>query len=230
MIINHIALIPDGNRRWAKKKGFPSSTGHYAGAKTMKRIFKKAFKMGIKNFTVWVSSTDNLKKRPKEEIMALFKIYKDYFLELLKAKIIVKNGIKINVFGKWNLFCPADLKEIIKKVIKKTRENKNYLFNILLAYDGIEELLEAIKKIKKIKSKVNFDLLRKKVWTGTLPSVDLIIRTGVEDDPHNSGAFMSLHTAYSQYYFTKTLFPDLSEEEFERAVNEFLQRERRFGK
>jgi len=229
-MINHIALIPDGNRRWARRKNLPPASGHYAGAKTIGRIIKKAFKMGINNFTIWVSSSDNLRKRPKEEVKALFKIYKNYFLKLLETKIIFKNGIKVNVFGKWNLFCPSDLKEIIKKVIEKTKENKRHFFNILLAYDGTEELLEAIRKIKKTKSKITFDLLKEKLWTGSLPPVDLVIRTGIEGDPHNSGAFMSFHTAYSQYYFTSTLFPDFSEEEFERAVNDFLERERRFGK
>jgi undecaprenyl diphosphate synthase len=229
-MINHIALIPDGNRRWARRRNLPPASGHYAGAKTIGRILKKALKMGINNFTIWVSSSDNLKKRPKEEVKALLKIYKNYFLKLLKTKIVFKNGIKVNVFGKWNLFCPSDLKELIKKVIEKTKENKRYFFNILLAYDGTEELLEAIRKIKKTKSKITLDLLKEKLWTGSLPPVDLVIRTGVEGDPHNSGAFMSFHTAYSQYYFTSTLFPDFSEEEFEKAVNDFLKRERRFGK
>jgi len=232
-MLNHIALIPDGNRRWAKKRGLLPLQGHFEGAKVVEKILKKVLEMKIPYFTFWGGSYDNLTKRSKKEISFLFKVYEIYFKRLFKEKIIDEKKVKINVFGRWREIFPESLKKIIEKVIEKTKNYKNYFLTLLLAYNGTDEMLDCIKKIseisKKGKIKVNDNLIKENLWTGSLPAVDLIIRTGCQGDPHNSTGFMMWQTAYSQFYFTKTLFPHFSPEEFEKAIKNYLKRERRFG-
>lgn len=230
-MVYHIALIPDGNRRWAKRKNLPPWQGHIEGAKTLEKILKKAWEMKIPYFTFWGSSLDNLTKRPKEEVKVLYSLYEKYFKKLLKEKKIFKEKVRINVFGRWKEIFPKKLREIVERLIEKTKNHERYNLTFLLAYNGTDEMLEAIKKIKKTKTeKVTEELLLKNLWTGSLPQVDLVIRTGCEKDPHNSTGFMMWKTAYSQFYFTKTYFPDFTPEEFEKAIKNFEKRERRFGK
>jgi tritrans,polycis-undecaprenyl-diphosphate synthase [geranylgeranyl-diphosphate specific] len=230
----HVAVIPDGNRRWAKKRGLLPWQGHIEGAKTLEKILKKAWELKIPYFTFWGMSADNVSKRPKKEVEVLFSIFKKQFRKLAKSKEVEREGVKINVFGLWQKLFPEELKDLIKVVIKKTKTYKNFVLTFLLAYNGTDEMLEAIKKIaKKAKEKeieITEKTLLENLWTGSLPPVDLVIRTGCEGDPHNSAGFMMWHTAYSQFYFTKTLFPDFSPKEFEKAIKDFFERERRFGK
>jgi tritrans,polycis-undecaprenyl-diphosphate synthase [geranylgeranyl-diphosphate specific] len=229
----HVAVIPDGNRRWAKKRGFFPWQGHIEGAKTLEKILKKAWELKIPYFTFWGMSADNVLKRPKREVEVLFSIFKRQFQKLARSKEIQKEGVKINVFGFWKKLFPESVKEAIKEAIEKTKKNKNFVLTFLLAYNGTDEMLEAIKKIvKKAREKdieISEKTLIENLWTGVLPPVDLVIRTGCEGDPHNSAGFMMWHTAYSQIYFTNTFFPDFSVKEFEFAINNFQKRERRFG-
>jgi len=229
----HVVLIPDGNRRWARKRGLFPWQGHIEGAKTLEKILKKAWELKIPYFTFWGMSADNVLKRPKKEVEILFSIFKKQFKKLVKSKEIEKEGVKINVFGLWRKLFPEDVKEAIKKVIEKTKKNKNFVLSFLLAYNGTDEMLEAIKKIVKKAKEKKFEITEKtlleNLWTGSLPPVDLVIRTGCQGDPHNSAGLMMWHTAYSQFYFTETLFPDFSPKEFEEAIVDFQKRERRFG-
>jgi undecaprenyl diphosphate synthase len=227
----HVALIPDGNRRWARKRGLAPWQGHIEGAKTLEKILEKAWEMKIPYFTFWGSSLDNITKRPRGEVKVLLSLYQKYFKRLLKEKRIFKEKVRVNIFGRWKEVFPKKLKETIFEIIKKTKNHDRYFLTFLLAYNGTDEMLEAIKKIsrKKIK-KIDEKILLENLWTGSLPPVDLVIRTGCEGDPHNSAGFMMWHTAYSQFYFTKTLFPDFSPGEFEKIINDYLKRERRFGK
>jgi undecaprenyl diphosphate synthase len=227
----HVALIPDGNRRWAKRKNLLPWQGHIEGAKALEKILKKAWEMKIPYFTFWGSSLDNITKRSKEEVKVLLSLYQKYFKRLLKEKRIFDEKVRVSVLGRWKELFPKRLKETISKITKKTKNHDRYFLTFLLAYNGTDEMLEAIKKIsgKGIK-KINEKVLLENLWTGFLPPVDLVIRTGCEGDPHNSAGFMMWHTAYSQFYFTKTLFPDFSPKEFEKIINDYLKRERRFGK
>jgi undecaprenyl diphosphate synthase len=233
-MIKHVVLIPDGNRRWAKRKGLLPWEGHLEGAKVLEKILKKALEMKIPYFTFWGGSYDNLTKRSKREINFLFKVYGIYFKKLLKEKRVDENEVRINVFGRWKEIFPKNLKRIVKRAIEKTKNYKNHFLTLLLAYNGTDEMLDCIKKISRIfrekEVKIDEKLLLENLWTGELPPVDLIIRTGCEGDPHNSTGFMMWLTSYSQLYFTKTLFPDFTQKEFERAIKDFLKRERRFGK
>lgn len=230
-MIKHVALIPDGNRRWAERRGFLPWQGHLEGARILEKILKKVLEMKIPYFTFWGGSYDNLTKRSKKEISFLFKIYERYFKKLLREKTVDKEKVKINVFGRWKEISPKSLKEIVKRAVEKTKDYNRYFLTFLLAYNGTDEMLDCVRKIsQKERKKVDESLIRENLWTGSLPDVDLLIRTGCQGDPHNSAGFMMWQTAYSQFYFTKTLFPDFSPEEFERVINDFLKRERRFGK
>jgi len=228
----HIAIIPDGNRRWAKNKKLLPWHGHIAGVKNLEKILKAVFDLKIPYFTFWAGSYDNLTKRPKKEADFLFKLYTKYFLKLAKDKKVHKNQIKINILGRWKELVPKKAEESIEKAIELTRDYKKHFLTVLVAYNGIDEMVEAIKKISNLKSqisniKIDSNLIKENLWTKDLPPVDLLIRTGRE--PHNSTGFMMWLTCDSQFYFTKTLWPDFDEKEFKKAIEEYSQRERRFG-
>jgi undecaprenyl diphosphate synthase len=230
-MLKHVALIPDGNRRWARKKGLLPWQGHIEGARTLEKILEKAWELKIPYFTFWGSSLDNILKRSKKEVKVLLTLYQKYFQKLLKEKKIFEGKVRVNVFGRWEKLFPTKLKKIISELIKRTKKHNLRFLTFLLAYNGTDEMLEAIKKISKKKiKKIDERILLKNLWTGSLPPIDLIIRTGCEEDPHNSAGFMMWQAAYSQFYFTKTYFPDFSPRKFEKAIEHFLKRERRFGR
>jgi len=229
----HIALIPDGNRRWAKRRFLKPWIGHQKGAKAFEKILEKTIELGIPYLTFWAGSYDNLTKRSKRELNFLFKVYAEQFKRILTDKRIRENQIKVNFLGRWKEILPKEIQSIIQKVIKSTQEYKNFFLTFLLAYNGTDEMLTGIKKIANLvkdkKIRITPKLIKENLRTKDLPPVDLIIRTGCEGDPHNSAGFMMWDTAYSQFYFTKTLFPDFSPKEFEKIIKDYSKRERRFG-
>ncbi|PIS35873.1 MAG: di-trans,poly-cis-decaprenylcistransferase [Parcubacteria group bacterium CG08_land_8_20_14_0_20_38_56] len=227
----HIAIIPDGNRRWAKKRWLLPWQGHLAGIKSLKKILKTALELKIPYFTFWAGSCENLTRRSKIEINFLFKLYEKYFLKIAKDRTIHENQIKLNIFGRWKELVPPKTKETIEKAINLTKNYNKYYLTILVAYNGTDEMLGAVKNIVELsKTKapdITPDLIKENLWTGDLPPVDLLIRTGGE--PHNSTGFMMWLTCDSQFYFTETLWPDFSEKEFKEAIEEYQKKERRFG-
>jgi tritrans,polycis-undecaprenyl-diphosphate synthase [geranylgeranyl-diphosphate specific] len=234
-IPNHVAIVPDGNRRWAKERGLAPWHGHYEGARKTEEQLRAALDLGIKCLSWWAGSLDNLTKRPKTEINVLFRIYERYFRKLVKTKEIHQNQVKVNVFGRWAEILPENGIKAVREAIEATKNYNQHLLNIFLAYDGVDEMFEAIKGIikesrKKKNLKVSPELLRKHLWSGNLPPVDLLIRTGSWQDPHNSAGFMMYNCAYSQLYFPKKYYPDFGREEFIKAIKEYQRRERRLGK
>ena len=233
-MINHIAIIPDGNRRWAKRKGVPLGEGHRIGVQTTEKIFEKALELKIPYLTFWAASYDNLLKRSKEEVKFLINLINEEFRGLLEDARVHKNEVKVRILGRFREILPKKTLKIIEKLMEKTEKYNIFFLTFLLAYNGTDEMVEAIKEIsqafKESTIKITDQIIKSFLWTRDLPPVDLVIRTGCEEDPHNSAGFMMWHTAYSQYYFTKTLYPDFNPEEFERAINNFLERERRLGK
>ena len=230
----HVALIPDGNRRWARKKGLPPWVGHQAGVKTFEKILIKVKDLKIPYFTFWSGSWDNLTKRPKKEINFLFKVYTQQFERLIKDKRVHQNKINVNVIGRWQEILPLKTQKLIKKAIEITKDYTSFYLTFLLAYDGRDELISCIKNIVNLSKKnpdikITPQLIKESLWTKKLPPVDLVIRTGCEGDPHNSAGFMMWDTAYSQLYFTETLFPAFTQKEFEKIIKDFLKRERRLG-
>lgn len=229
----HIALIPDGNRRWARKKGFNPWIGHLWGARALQKILSEALKMKIKCITFWGGSYDNLTKRPEKEIEYLFKIYGSWLMKLLVRKELAKYKIRVKVLGRYKELLPKEVIKTINELEKATEKNNSMFLNILIAYNGTDEMLSAVRSIasKKINpEEITEETIKKNLWSYETPPIDLIIRTGEEGDPHNSAGFMMFDTAYSQYYFTKTAWPDFKPEEFKKSIAKILKSERRGGK
>ena len=225
---NHVAIIMDGNRRWATERGLNKSEGHLEGSKTLKELVEYAFSNGIKVLSVFAFSTENF-NRSKIEVdylMNLFvKMFTNYFDDLNKK------GIKI-VFSKRGKGLPTKLEKIIKDVEKNTKNNTNGIFNICINYGGQLEIVDTIKKIsKQVKdNKINIEdidseYVEKNLYQD-LPPIDLLIRTSGEYRVSN---FMLWQMAYSEMYFTNTYFPDFHKQELEKAIKEFNRRDRRFG-
>jgi undecaprenyl diphosphate synthase len=233
-MINHIAIIPDGNRRWAERKGVPLYEGHRIGVETTEKIFEKALELKVPYLTFWAASYDNLLRRSREEVKFLIQLITEEFQRLLEDTRVHKNEVKVRILGRFREVLPPKTLKIIEKLMEKTEKYDIFFLTFLLAYNGTDEMVEAIKRItkafKESTIKITGQVIKNFLWTKDLPPVDLVIRTGCEEDPHNSAGFMMWHTAYSQYYFTKTLYPDFSPEEFEKVIKDFIKRERRLGK
>ena len=227
-IPKHVAIIMDGNGRWATKRNLSRSIGHLEGSKTLKKIVEYAFSNGIEILSVFAFSTENF-KRSKEEVnylMNLFvKMFKDYFDELNEK------GIKI-VFSKKESGLPDKLENIIKDVTEKTKDNKNGIFNVCINYGGQDEIVEVVKKISKkvLEGNINIDDINKNIIEENLyqklPPIDLLIRTSGE---YRISNYMLWQMAYSEMYFTNTYFPDFDEFELKKAIEEYSKRDRRFG-
>lgn len=230
-IPNHVAIIPDGNRRWAKNKGLQPWDGHDAGAKNLEKVLRENLDLGVKYVTFWGSSLDNLQKRPWREKKALLGIYRKYFLKLLDSDDIHKNEVQINVIGKWEDQFPLAVKNVIRKCMRRTKKYKKYFLNFLLAYSGDAEMVEATNKLlEKFKGKVKritSRMIKEHLMTKDLPPVDLLVRTGGE--PHNSAGFMMWDAANAQLYFSEVLWPDFDEKKMRAAIEDYSRRARRFG-
>jgi undecaprenyl diphosphate synthase len=232
-MIDHIAIIPDGNRRWAQANGKTSEQGHLEGFEKTRELIEKAFIGRVKNLTFWGTSLDNLVKREEEEVKHLYGGFQKYFNYLLTYKEINKQGIRVNILGRWQELFPKPLQKIIQTVIDTTQGYSNYTLNFLLGYNGDEEMLRAIQTIsdKRIVDPnllITPELIKQSLYTKDLPPVDLLIRTGGE--PHNSVGFMMWDTANSQYYFTDINYPDFGIAEFDTAIQEYEKRGKRRGK
>lgn len=230
---NHIALIPDGNRRWAKARGLKNWEGHRQGINNLEEVLDIVLKLKIKFFSFWGASLDNVDKRPKLEVMHLMNLFREKFISIANDKKIHDNQVQINVLGKWKEKFPRLVSRAIEKAINATKNYHRHFLNFLLAYNGTDEMLETIKKIaaqaqKDRNLKITPEVIKNNLFTANLPSVDYIIRTGGE--PHNSVGFMMWDSADAQYYFSDKLFPDFHVDEFVEALKEYGDRIRRFGK
>ena len=230
-IPRHVAVIMDGNGRWAKKKSLPRVMGHNAGMKSMKEIVKKSSKLGIEYLTVYAFSTENW-KRSTEEVSGIFKLLVRYVDSELQE--LHENNVKVNILGDWSKL-PEDAKERLKKTLELTEHNTGLKFNIALNYGAREEIKIAVKEIaEKVKcGDINLDdiddnLISSFLFTGKLniPDPDLLIRTSGEIRLSN---YLLWQIAYSEMIFTDILWPDFTAEIFENIISEFGNRERRFG-
>jgi len=227
----HIAVIPDGNRRWARAHNFSPWKGHFKGADVTEEIIRAAFNMNIPYFTFWGASLNNVLKRPKIEVKYLYKIFTERFKKLSQEEEIHKKKVKVNVFGRWDEIFPKETKDAIYECINATKNYNKYFLTFLLAYNGTDEMVCAVRKIVKSNIKeITEKTIMKNLWTKDLPFVDLVIRTGVEGDPHWSVGFMMWHTANSQFYFSKILWPNFKKSDFARIIENYKRRQRRLGK
>lgn len=229
-IPRHVAIIPDGNRRWAKKNDLNPWDGHEAGAKMIEEIVQRARELEIKYISFWGSSVENMEKRPLQERRALVDIYEKYFTRLLSSEDIFKDEVCINIFGYWREQLPKKLVDILEEGIEKTKNHKKYFLNFFLAYSGDEEMLTAIQSIaEKFSqgSQITKETIKKHLLTKDMPSVDYLIRTGGE--PHLSAGFMMWDISNAQLFFSDKNFPDFDKDVFSEAIDEYITRVRRLG-
>lgn len=232
-IPQHIAIIPDGNRRWAKKHALAAWMGHKKGSDVLDNLLDLLISYDIPYFSFWGSSQDNLKKRSKEEVSFLLKLYKEMFAKLADDIRVHRNEIRINILGSWREQFPDDVKDSMQRVIELTKGYKKHSYNFFIAYSGTDDMLEAAKGVAELKLKnpallIDGALLKSQLLTKDLPAVDLLLRTGGE--PHNSDGFLMWDVANSQLFFSEKLWPDFENKDLEKAINEYAQRGRRLGK
>jgi undecaprenyl diphosphate synthase len=220
----HVGIIMDGNGRWAKKRGLPRIFGHRAGAKTVKKIVETAAKLGIKCLSLYAFSTENW-QRPEDEIEGLFSLLRYYIRS--EKKRLIKNNIKLVVSGDITKL-DDKTKKSLRDLIDELKNNTGLILNLCINYGGRQEIISAVNKILNSNiEKINEQEFERFLYTKDLPELDFLIRTSGEQRISN---FMLWQIAYTELYFTKTLWPDFTPKEFVLAIKEFQTRERRFGK
>lgn len=223
----HIAIIMDGNRRWAAKRGLSPVDGHKAGAQNLEKIVSYCRDIGIKNITVYALSTENWRHRSVEEVKGIFNL----LIQVVKTKgqEYKKAGIKFFVLGNFQAF-PLKVKNAIKKILDTVLDDERIKFNVALNYGGRDEIINAIQNIIKdgVKAhEINEELVSKYLYTTGQPDPELIIRPGGEFRLSN---FLLWQMSYSELYFTDILWPDFTPKELEKAIYWYQQRERRMGR
>ena len=219
----HVGIIMDGNGRWAKRRGLPRIKGHEEGAKVTERIVIAAKNLGIKYLSLYAFSTENW-KRPKEEVEFLFSLMYKYIKS--KTDLFLENDVKFRVIGRlWEL--PDYLREGFKWMEEQTSHCSSMTAVFAVNYGGRQEIVDAVNRaIQDGERKLNLETIRKYLYMPELPDLDLLIRTSGELRISN---FLLWQSAYTELWFTETLWPDFTEEEFLEAIEDFKRRERRFG-
>jgi len=226
--LRHLAIIPDGNRRWAKNKKLKPWQGHRAGLKPFYEISAALHNSNIPYYTFWAASENNLRKRPKVEVKFLVARLKRALRKEIKAKTLVRDQIRLRIIGRWNeILNDPELREIIQVLESSTQEFFGRNLTLLFGYNGTAEILAGIQTLKQTRQPATAENLQSALWTRDLPPVDLIIRTGGE--PHLSAGFMMWLASDSQLYFTNTLWPDFNKKALQTALADYARRERRFG-
>lgn len=228
--LTHIAFIMDGNRRWAKKKGLPVAAGHKKGAETLINIAKAAKNLGIKYMTVYAFSTENWQREQKEvdELMKLLRYYLDTGFKELQ-----ENDVKVKFIGERYMLAP-DIIEKMQEIEKNTAKNQSVTLCVALSYGSRQEIVEAVRQIaQKIRNgslrveDVDMQTVGSHLYTQGIPDPDLLIRTSGEMRVSN---YLLWQLAYTEFYFSKTLWPDFSDNELEQIITDYKNRERRYGK
>ncbi len=226
----HIAIIMDGNGRWAKQHGMLRAFGHESGAKSVRTTVEACAELGVKNLTLYAFSTENW-NRPKLEVQALMKL----LISSLKKEIntLQDNNIKLSAVGNLSLL-PSKVHKELNEVIENTKTNNRMTLTLALSYGSREELLNTVKEISiKVKNNIispasiDESVINEHLYTHNLPDVDLLIRTSGEQRISN---FLLWQIAYAELYFTDVLWPDFTKEHLYEAIIEYQKRERRFGK
>ncbi len=225
-IPRHIAIIMDGNRRWAKKRGLSAKDGHKAGYENFRRISEECRKLGVKILTVYAFSTENW-KRSRFEVSYLMNLF--YSNLKKEMEFFRKNKIKFNVIGQLERL-PKRLRELVEKTEEETKNYKDHVINVAISYGGRVEIIDAIKKLMKEKinpGKLNEDTFSKYLYTAGQPDPDLVIRTSGE---MRLSGFLPWQSVYSEIYFSPKLWPDFKENDLKEAIEEYQSRQRRHGK
>ena len=227
--MKHLAIIMDGNRRWAKKHNQDANFGHRQGGETAKRVVEYCLKRGIEMVSLYMWSLENFQRSP-EEVQEFFKMMADELEKELPG--LIKNGIKIRFIGDRKCF-PQSIAPTIEHLEKSTAQGKNLQLNMLFCYGGKQEILSAVNTIIKDVKEGKLDdvnseeIFKKYLWTEDIPDPDLIIRTGGVKRLSN---FLTYQTAYSELYFIDRFWPDITSQDLDAALREYAQSKRRFGK
>lgn len=225
----HVAIIMDGNGRWAKQRNMPRTMGHKAGVETIRRIVKEADRLGIKYITLYAFSTENW-KRPKDEVNALMKLLVQY----LKSEVteLHKNEVVLRVLGDITAL-QEECKKEIEESIELTKNNTGLVLNVAFNYGGRDEIIRAVKNIvsdvesgKVNKENINQDLFSQYLYTKDSPDPDLIIRPSGEQRISN---FLLWQCAYSEFWYSNVNWPDFSENDLQQAIYDYQNRDRRYG-
>ena len=223
----HIAIIMDGNGRWAQLRGLDRSEGHQAGAATVRKLVEHALNLGVKYLTLYTFSTENW-KRPVAEVAALMAL----LFESIEEEIFVKNNVAFRIIGDLEKL-PENVRERLKACMERTAKNDSMTLVLALSYSSKWEITEAVRSIaSKVKEgelspeDINDTLISEELTTNVMPDPDLLIRTGKEQRLSN---FLLWQAAYSEFYFTEVLWPDFGKEELHKAVYEYQSRQRRYG-
>ena len=228
--LQHIAIIMDGNGRWAKKRGLPRSVGHKKGAEVVKEITRAAGELGVKYLTLYAFSTENWQRDP-EEVATLMGLLRDYLKSDLKE--IQENGVRIIFIGERQML-DADIVEQMAKIEAETAHNDKMTLCIAISYGARQEIVNAARKIAVLARRgdilpedVDIKMFSDMLYTKDVPDPDLVIRTSGEQRISN---YLLWQIAYAEFFFTPTWWPDSGKEELERIINDFNTRERRYGK
>ena len=221
---SHVAIIMDGNGRWAQSRGLPRIMGHHAGVKAVERTVRAARDLGVKTLSLYAFSTENW-KRPKTEVAGLMGLFRIY----IRAKVgqLLAEGARIRFAGR-TAELPADVREIIREAEEKTAGQQGLQLVICLNYGGRQEILDAVEKILESKESLPLDekTFREHLYLPDVPDPDLVIRTSGEKRLSN---FWLWEGAYSELYFSEKLWPDFGPEDLEAAIIDYQGRERRYG-
>lgn len=226
-IPQHIAIIMDGNRRWARARNLPDIKGHEKGSEALEKVIEEAEKLGIKTVTVYALSTENIRERAKREVLGLFNLMRQGYRTKLKK--MMQNGVKVTILGQLEGL-PQTIKRIIEEIRKTYIKNESIKLNIALNYGGKKELVDAVKDIVKegiSLNKINEELIDKHLYTNGEHDPELVIRTGGRVRLSN---FLLWQTAYSELYFTSKLWPDFNGTELKKAITWYQNQKRNFGK
>jgi len=222
VVANHVAIIMDGNGRWALQKGKLRNYGHQCGLKTIEKIVDYSIKKKISYLTLFAFSSENW-KRPKKEINFLFKLLENYFKKnLLK---VIRNGIKVKIIGNKSGLA-SNLRKIIKLVENRTRKNKKISVQLALNYGSKQEIINSVKIVNKKKQKITIKNFEKNLYTFGFPDPDILIRTGGQRRFSN---FLLWQIAYAEIFFVKKMWPDFNNNDFQKILNNFKKIKRNFG-
>ena len=219
----HIAVIMDGNGRWAKKRLLPRAAGHRAGMNRMIGLAEHIFDRGVKYCTLFALSTENL-SRPREELNGLYALFREYFPN--NARTLAQKSICLRVIGDRTLL-PADIVALIEDGERATAGGERGTLQLAIGYGGRQDILNAVNEAVRLGKTLTQEEFSALLSTGGIPDPDLLIRTGKELRISN---FLLWQAAYAELYFTDVLFPDFSDRELDKAIEAYSRRERRFGK
>jgi len=225
-IPKHIALTPDGNRRWAKQQGLKPWDGHEKGIENFKKFLEWCYDLGVEHVTAYSMSRENLGKRNRAEISFLFKLYEKYLRQVMDSKLVHDKQVKVLFAGDTSVF-PDNIQQLLDEIREKTSNYKKRTVTLCMNYSGRAEIITAIKKLdeKSIK-KLDEENFSKLLYNPEIPDPDLIIRTAEK----RISNFLLWQSAYSEIYFSDKFFPDFKKQDLMKAIEQYNQTERKYGK